>query len=590
MSIDARIRPKARDVECAEIYHAAVRPGFACWVSLWRDPSGDLMLAFEEKLRRKNPHYRPCPLEFYEAMTLPIKYQVTICGGGPDICTEHVVMRSKDEGATWSEIGRSESGIMNLFAYTSLPNGDILRCADTSYLSFYPEEVPHTVIQKSSDGGNTWTDQAVILERFFAYGYRLKRLSDGTLVLLCPYMSSFGPGRTLHQRGEERPRVMQELIPAMFYSQDHGKTWTNPQTVLPGILAWEPDFVELPSGDLLVINSRVQHGAAVRQYIHKTPQGWIPGPVFKIESDGVPESVCCTSDGLLVGSTRHGPYTCSNDEGDTWYEIEEAPNCEYQPMTIPLKDGRFLTAWHKHGDCFFGEHDQFVGQHVFSLERTMPARTMLQLRRDRNEEGTKYLNAFTATLAADGKPLPGYKVVFTVQDRYRDTYDLEPPAPTPYTLEAIADSQGQAHVHLEAFDRERNIHHSYTIDARFVPEGDDLGMAPCESGRTQHYGLTPERGVGNPYPLYVAGGCLFLRRDVVVRYPEIEGIVQAIWDPREFTLGEVTSKTGLDPAREREVLRFLMDELVLDETETGYRWRYRLDRGTSVIEIEDDMV
>lgn len=76
----------------------------------------------------------------------------------------------------------------------------------------------------------------------------------------------------------------------------------------------------------------------------------------------------------------------------------------------------------------------------------------------------------------------------------------------------------------------------------------------------------------------------------MVRYPEIEGIVQAIWDPREFTLGEVTSKTGLDSAQVGEVLRFLMDELVLDETETGYRWRYRLPGGTNIIEIEDDMV
>jgi hypothetical protein len=390
---------------------------------------------------------------------------------------------------------------------------------------------------------------------------------------------------------------MQECIPAIFYSEDDGKTWTNPQAILPGILAAEPDFVELPNGDLLIINSLVQHGAAARQYIHKTRQGWVPGPVFKIEPDAVPESVCCTSDGLLVGSRRCGPYSCSNDEGDTWYEIEGLPICGYQPRTIELKDGRFLTAWHMYGDCCFGEYDQFVGAHIFSLERTMPGRTKLELWRDLNEKKTKYLNSFTATLTADGKPIPGRKVVFTIQHRYRDTYGYGTAStPEPYPLEAVTDREGQAQVHLEYFDRERQIHSSYSIRASFTPGENDLALAPCESSRIEVYGVTAERGVGNPYPLYVSGELLFLRKDVAACYPEIENVVKSMQEPREFTLADAILELGLDQTRVNDVLQFLVDNFILDKTDTGYRWRYRLSggwdqrQGIGIIEIEDDFV
>ncbi|MFH1008265.1 MAG: sialidase family protein [Candidatus Latescibacterota bacterium] len=590
MSMDAPNHPKGSDFECSQIYHAAVRPGHACWVSLWRAPCGDLMLAFMEQTRRRNNFYRPVSLEFFEALGLPLKYHVSVCNGAPDVRMEQVVMRSGDEGQTWGETGRSECGMINLFAYASLPNGDILRGADTSLCAYFADEVPRAMIQKSSDGGNTWTDGPTILEDFFSYCHRLKRLSDGTLVLLCGYMPAFGSGRARRQRVEERPHVIHEVTASLLYSVDDGRTWTNPQTVLPGVCAWEPDFVELPCGDILVINSRVQHAAGAKQTIHKTPHGWVPGPVFAIASEGVPESVWCTSDGLLVGSTRGMPYTCSNDQGDTWYPIEALPNCEYQPMTIELKDGRFLTAWHMHGDCVFGEHDQFVGQHVFSLNRAMPARTMLELRRDLNPSRTRYLNAFTATLSAEGEPISGRTVVFTVQERYRDTYDLEPPEPSPYTIERLTDGMGEAHIHLEGFDRERNIHNAVTIGARFVPLPGDGGLAPCESSRTHHYALTPERGVGNPYGLYVSGTGLFLRSDVRTRYPEIASLVAAMWETRGFGLADAAQEVGVDPARLSEVLGFLAREFVVDQTETGYRWRYCLSGGVNLIESEDDLV
>jgi hypothetical protein len=152
-------------------------------------------------------------------------------------------------------------------------------------------------------------------------------------------------------------------------------------------------------------------------------------------------------------------------------------------------------------------------------------------------------------------------------------------------------------VHLEAFDQERNIHSCYTIGARFVPGPDDRDLAPCESSSAHYYGLTPERGVGNPYPLYVSLGCLFLRRDIATQYPEIERVVKEMVTQNGGFLNtapslaangdlvDAVSKLGV----EQDVLRFLVDEYILDQTETGYHWRYRL-QSTSIIEVEDDIV
>jgi len=590
MSKDTAGCAKAYDVEINDVYHPKVRPGYACWVSLWKAVNGELMLAFMEKRRAPNSSYRSIPLEFWESMALPIKFQASFCEGSPDIITESVIMKSDDKEKKWVETGRCNTGIGS-FAYTSLPDGTILRGFSTNYLSFYPEETAKGGIQKSDDGGKTWSVLSIFLEKDFAASpYRLRRLTDGTLVALCSFAATFGSGRPRLTRKTERTNARLEIQSGFWISRDNGINWEGPLIVFPGISTPEPDFVELPSGDLLILNSTVQAGSEVRQYVHRTKHGFIPGPVYDVVSGRVPETVCVTKSGLLVGARRGGVYTCSNDDGATWHEISGMPRCEYQPMIMELKDGRFLCAWHMHGDCIFGQHHQFVGQHVFRLKENLPSVTTLGLTRDLNKKKTKYINAYTAHLSSGEKGLSKKKIKFWIQTRYRDTYDTSSPAPEPQEVCKITDKNGDAHIHLTAFDKEINIHHGYEIKAYFVPSNKEH-LSSAESPSYYAYGVTPERGIENNYPLYVAEQKLFVLPDVLESFPEIKEIVEKFSATRKIKVRKIEKALLLSDSRLSKIIKYLASQnLVRIVSPSIFEWKYKITGGVEEIEVKDDFI
>ncbi len=470
---------QATDVEVKEVYHPEERPGYACWTALWHDSAGVLYLAFAEKRRATNPLWEPVPLEFWESMNLPVNYHTSFCNGSKDVITELVVLKSADDGATWTESGRCPSKNINAFAWNSLADGRIIKTLGDNYTSFDPNYQPRMRVSVSADGGTTWEVQAdvVVKEGFSVGGYRMKRLSDDSLALLGGYGPAFGPGRMVARRGESLPSARGHGTRAMLISQDDGKSWTV-IPVLPGIAAPEPDFVELPSGDLLILNSTVQRGPQVRQYLYKTETSFLPGPVFNVISGRVPECLVLTRSGLLVGAVRGGQYSCSNDEGATWYKIEGLPACRYQPHIIELSDGRLLCSWHVGGDNFFGELDQWVGSHTFRLQATLPESTQLTVTREMNETKTKYVNSYVATLTAGGRPLAGKTINFSVSIRYAEGYEE-----FPLKLTGVTDDQGQVPLDLESyFVNETNIHQCYGVSASFTPEEGDVLLTPARDG------------------------------------------------------------------------------------------------------------
>ncbi len=366
-SITLRLFAHGTEFEETVIYRPAKRPGYSSWVAPWRGPDGSLFLSFIEKRRHANSLYRPIPLDFWEAMSVPIKYQASFLAVA-DVLTESVVFRSQDEAKSWKEVGRSATNYMNLFGYMSLPDGSIIRGVDTGYLSYYANEPIFCIIQKSTDMGNTWKDFAVVCEDVSFYPYRLMALRDGAIVLLGGYQDSFGPGRATPYRNYSPGNIRLNFQAAIYYSYDQGASWTGPVPILSGVYAPEPDWVELPSGDLLVINSNVQTGANTREIIKRQGKQFIPMPVFDIVSGSVPETFLVTKDNLLVGTRRGGIYCCSNDLGSTWYEIGNLPKSLYQPRIVQLTDGRLCNFFHRGGDNVVGEVDQYIGQHVFRLE------------------------------------------------------------------------------------------------------------------------------------------------------------------------------------------------------------------------------
>jgi len=399
------------------------------------------------------------------------------------------VLKSTDDGETWIEIGRQPSPFDATFAWTSLPDGRVIRGMCNSYHAFDPDEPVVFWTETSTDGGNTWTRGTEIAEGHSGSGshpHRLKRLADGTLALLITHEAPFGPGRQRVGRNAKRPYLRQENTAFLFLSKDQARTWTGPLTIFPGFLTYEPDFVELPSGDLLFLNSTVQGGPPIRQYVRKTRFGYVPEPVYDVVAGTVPECPVSTTKGLLVGAVRGGGYSCSNDEGATWHAIEGLPACGYQPSMVERADGRILCAWHGGGgDEPFGQKHLFVGTTTFRLEANLPAPTRLDLVRDQDDAGYRFINRYILTLRAGDQPLTGKTLRYSFLKRYEKD---------PVEGTAVTNAQGQAQIDLtEVFKEVTDIHLSYHLEARFEPEPKDKSLAPCQSVRYMAYAITTSR-------------------------------------------------------------------------------------------------
>ncbi len=478
---------RALDLEVKEVYGAVVRPGYACWVTVWKNDKNEIFLSFIEKRREKNTLWKPMPLEFWESMNLPHGYHTALCNGDKNIVYEHVVLKYRDKDKTWTETGRHVSKYDASFAWTSLGDERFIRGMCNSYSAFDPNEPVVFWTETSSDGGNTWKRGKEFLEGHSGSGshpHRLKRLKDGTLVVLITHEAAFGPGRERIGRNAKRPYVRQENTAMILLSKDNGETWAGPLTIFPGVLTYEPDFVELPSGDLLFLNSTVQGGPQIRQYVRKTRFGYIPGPVIDVVAGRVPECVVYTQNNLLVGAARCGEYSCSNDEGATWHTITGLPTCEYQPSIVETSDASCLCAWHHGADLPFGESDQYVGTHHFRLEAKLPAATQLDLQRDMDPARQRYTNSYTMTLTAGSKPLAQRNINYEVKIRYKDQ---------PLTGVVTTNNQGQTQINLtEHFKDVVNIHLGYWLKAWFDPQPEDQ-FTPSRSVEYMAYAITTSK-------------------------------------------------------------------------------------------------
>jgi hypothetical protein len=508
---------EAKDVQINEVYHPAQRPGYACWTALWHDLEGTLYLAFAEKRRAPNTLWAPVPLDFWESMGLPIHYHTSFCNGSRDVLTELVVLRSEDDGTTWTESGRSPSKVINAFAWSSLPDGGIIRAVSDDYVAFDPVYKPQLRVEVSDDGGSSWRVRAVVLEGFQTYAYCLDRLEDGTYVLVAPYQEAFGPGRARQARHTVRPHAHRELeyTTGVFFSRDEGRSWSGPQTAFPGELVSEPDFVELPSGDLLFVYAETgaAPGVQLRQKFIKVAHGFVPGPVFEVVCGWAPERFVRTRSGLLVGAQRGAVYSCSNDEGASWHQIHGAPDCNYQPRTVELADGRLLTSWHIGGDNFFGELDQWVGTHVFRLEVDLPEPTMLALARTLNNAGSRYTNIYEVTLTQGSLPLPDRTVHFAfhrarpVPGDYNKARD---PREAGTRRTAVTDDAGRARLDLSEYEKAPDtpnphvfdtgqMHMHYRVTAWFEPDPADPAVPACRSEVYSAYPLNMSKAeLGHP--------------------------------------------------------------------------------------------
>ena len=422
---------------------------------------------------------------------------------------EMVIAESVDEMKTWNIISREPCRFQHSagsFGQARTRDGKFLRFVWAGY-SLDDDLKPGEIFRVSADNGKTWEKQPSLLDnRFMCFPHRLRTLSDGTLVLAVPICPAFSVERP---RATKNLNTVSEWLMTLLFSYDQGLTWSQPLPVLNGQEMIETDFVELPSGDLLLIASSMWANPG-RQVIYRTEKGFIPGPYeLAVSYDIVPETVCITEDSLLVGCYRgiginNTQYAFSDDLGFTWYPIKgitENTGNMYQPWIHYLGNGRFACAGHIGGDEEIKDRnfnrDQYIILHLFEIERLMKTKnTGLKLTRDYDEEGKRYKNEYTLSLTCNGEPVAGKVIEFWYVERDKPGYDSYNKNTIEERMEIggelihiQTDENGKAYVKLNQFDKIDYVHHCIQIVARFNIDRKYDGYKPVQTVQFQFYSV-----------------------------------------------------------------------------------------------------
>ena len=599
MVMAKKVYTQALDFEERAVYYPEVRPGYTAWASLFQFGNGDLGIAFNEIRRGKNPDFNPPPLEFVEAMALPYRILPdALPAANPNLLSEYVNLKSTDGGKTWQQTGRAPVNSRH-FYHLGFPDGRLVRLAGVRQYCYElpPEERMCSIIEESTDGGNTWKEISRFIQGKFFYGHKFKKLRNGSIIAAGPIELSFGPGGERAGRHTAIPGEIKPLQTCFMISEDGGYTWDGPHYIFPGIMSWEPDFVELLDGSLLFINSTVQSGRAVRQIVRKTPTGWVNDPLMEIhrgtpddwenERQGgfTPETVTITEDGLIVGARRGGVYSCSNDLGENWYEIDGASACKYQPMIEYLGDNKFLTVWHEGGDTRFGEIDMFIGLHDFTVKANLPKPAKLTLQRELSEDKRQYINSYLAKLTADGEPAAGRELEFRISPTWLDDgrHNPEDVRDAKDVRKAITDDDGIAKINLTEMNSIPDIHHAYRITVSFTPkDGDELSA--CDGPATMAYAMTPARNNPANYPVYMNHGRIMLTPPAAKDFPDLAEMIEKIDRRNPDLTFEQWIKIAGNEKRAKEIIDFLTENnLVTLDKEGKYFWHRNVHCGDEII-------
>ncbi len=517
------------------LYVPEKRPGFVAWATAFDYNDGRIGLSFKETVNAPNPDYIPARLEMGEAVGAPVSYCSVECGDAEQY-SYRVYMISSDGGRTFTETGRCqlEEGS---FCNAGFPDGRIIGMDVPRINEARTGWCDYIEVRESTDGGTTWHSVTRLLEGCAPYLWRCRRLKDGTLILLASlYGTPWGPGQERTTRNTMLPgETYLNKIQTFFMTSRDGRSFDGPHYILPGIGAHEYDVAECPDGRLLFIAGDVQSTPVARQFVERRGDGYINGTLFHIHRGApqdpihncqggfVPESLVMLPSGLLVGSRRQKPYSCSNDYGDNWYELDGVEPSLYQPFMMLLENGTIANFGHFGGDAAIGQQDMWLGVDFFQVDDKLPQACTLSLTRQLSPDGSHYINAYTATLRSGNQPVCGEDLTFRFTPVWKEdgAYANQPQSEAPYQIHAKTDGNGQAQVHAAMFDHHPDIHYYYNVDVVFRPESGSP-YNPCDGPMMVEAALTPHRCCRYPHDAYFAEGTLFVSPQLLERFPDLQ--------------------------------------------------------------------
>ena len=464
---------RAIDFQSHKIYQSQQHPSYTSWVSFFPDEHGRWYIGCEEVTTPDKPQSRASRQWVY-GMGLPRGYDKS------KYLMQLVLLQSDDQLRTWKVISRQPvktSG--GSFAQARTKGGKFLRFVWASY-SMDPAVKPSDIYYQSFDESKTWKKMPpFVSDHFVWYPHRLRTLHDGTLVLCTPCSFKWGEGTDYPVRTAFKLDTVNDMQMMLFFSHDQGQTWSGPLPILSGQTVSETDFVELPDGNLLFVNNST-FAVPGRQFVYREGKRFTPGPLERVHSGTVPETICLTEDGTLVGCQRPGTYYWSDDLGQTWQPLEGLPSTieVYQPWIHYLGNHKVACAGHLGADDPIRGPDQYISLHTFNiriLHKT--SSTKLWIERGYDEAKQSFLNSYTISLACNNAPLPDKDVQVWYVARDAPGYD-------PWNSKPLAErmrlggksltlhtgSDGKARLVLPEFDGIASIHATYQMVIRFNPE------------------------------------------------------------------------------------------------------------------------
>ena len=503
---------RAVGFESRKVYQSKQQPSYTSWVSFFPGERGQWYLTCEEVTLPAKP-LPQCSRQHWYEMVMPVGYDKS------QHLMEMVMLESKDDMKTWHEVCRlSHEGFQH--SGGSYANA---RTADGRFLRFvWPCYSPdlsaraNEILYESSDDGKTWEKMPAFHDdHFVSYPHRLRTLRDGTLVLAVPFGPKWGPGTDSPTREGLNLNAVCEHQMMLYFSYDQGRKWEGPLPIYGGQYVHETDFVELPEGHLLCINNSIFTEPG-RQMVYRDGRTWTPGPLERSQNvrkppheplpegtkpgdcNWVPETVCLTEGGILVGCIRNSLYQWSDDYGLTWQPLEGAPDLYpemYQPWIHYLGNGRIVCAGHYGADDPLGQTNQYVVLHSFNLEVLRKTKaTRIDVERDFDEARNRYLNAYAVTLTSDEKALADKELEFWYVMRYQPGYNAFNSVPLEERMKmggkiikARTDRDGKAHVAMPDLDKIDELHMTYQFVVRFNADRSDPDYRPAQTRQLMFY-------------------------------------------------------------------------------------------------------
>ncbi len=447
-----------------------------------------------EEVTRPDKPLPQCSRQQWYEMSLPVGYDKS------QHRMEMVILESRDLLKTWQVISREPCRFHHSagsFGQARTKDGRFLRFVWSCY-ALDSKVKANEIFYESSDNAKTWKKMAAFHDVHFAsYPHRLRALRDGTLVLAAPLAPRWGAGTDRPVRAALRLDAANEMQMTLFFSHDQGRTWSGPLPVFGGQNVSETDFVELPNGDLLLFNNSI-FAYPGRQFVYRQGQRFTPGPLERVRSGQVPETICLTKNGILVGCMRPGSYGWSDDLGQTWQPLPGIPAHGpevYQPWIHVLDDGRIACAGHFGADDPIGGRDQYLSIHLFRVKVLRKTKdTQISIERDFDEAKNRWQNRYTLTLKTDGTPLADKPLEFWYVERDKPGYDSWNKHSLPDRMQmggtlikVMTGRDGKAKVDLPHLNAIRDVHHSYQLVALFNRNRTDSAYKPAQTAQLEFY-------------------------------------------------------------------------------------------------------